>query len=466
MRHALTTTFRIFKAAKVQLFNPRFKIITLISLLSECPPCYQELSVRADNTFATIQATESTLFNLLIETSPYDPRLNEQQDTVSAIANLGQIYSQQHDQLQIQVADITTAINETIRQNVVQLEISLQLLKTISTPVFIQALAAEELLERTLIEFNIAQETINLLANFYIPNITYSLETVSNSHFLTAEALQSLIVQFQLMVDHSYAMSNLVSRLQTVVDGYLQIVNDIEILEEHVQNIATTLKESLVYIQDNINLLMQKAQLLVIEIIETTVQIRELRIAIPRIPSYDTINVLQANFLAAQYTLGSLDDQVARKKSVVYLLQNAIAEDASKVESLLQTFQDFANQTVALESAVQEAGEATLSALNSGEQKIYRTEQVLENLQNYSGDTFYVAQRANKALGSVQSITNDANNVIQITTAVESNVSSAINTVQDAMGKIQDAETVRNSAQMVSNFYLAYTHFYVCSLHF
>ena len=420
------------------------------SPITECPQCYQELEERADSTSAEHDRVESSLFNLLIEASPYDPRLNDLRDDVRDIASLGQMYSERHDELQEQVVYLTTAVNETLRRDISQLDASLQLLKTISTPVFIQALAAEELMNRTITKFQMARDEIAKLVEFYIPNITLSLSAINDSHTVTSEALETLRHQVQLLSMQAYQIHHLVAELLSSTNTSLLAVDDIQSFHEQTQDLASVLQQNLSYIEYSVNTLTQRVRIISLEIMQVYAAIREQIDALPTIPSPDTIEELTVNLTSSKNITESLNQQVVAKEGELSDLQEIVAGREEEVDSLLETLSEFYKQTATLEDRVQTIGNLTRDTANKVEQKISLAEEVLENLRNISNDTFEVGMRASQALGSVGELTTETNAVLDSVAAIQQNVSELLNTVQEASQNTDNAENITQSALTVS----------------
>ena len=437
----------MFSSCMTKYFSP----------ITECPQCYQELEERADSTSAEHDRVESSLFNLLIEASPYDPRLNDLRDDVRDIASLGQMNSERHDELQEQVVYHTTAVNETLRRDISQLDASLQLLKTISTPVFIQALAAEELMNRTITEFQMARDEIAKLVEFYIPNITLSLSAINDSHTVTSEALETLRHQVQLLSMQAYQIHHLVAELLSSTNTSLLAVDDIQSLHEQTQDLASVLQQNLS--EYSVNTLTQRVRIISLEIMQVYAAIREQIDALPTIPSPDTIEELTVNLTSSKNITESLNQQVVAKEGELSDLKEIVAGREEEVDSLLETLSEFYNQTTTLKDRVQTIGNLTRDTANNVEQKISLAEEVLENLRNISNDTFEVGRRASRALSSVGELTTETNAVLDSVAAIQQNVSELLNTVQEASQNTDNAENITQSALTVSLFYKPRRHF-------
>ena len=402
------------------------------------------------NTSAVLDKSETTLFNLLIETSAYDPRLNDHQSDVNEVETSGEALTQQHDNLQMQVGYLTVVINVTLRREVMQLETSLQVLKTISTPVFIQAQAAEELMNRTIMEFLMAQQEIRLLADFYIPSITPSLSAITNSHTLSTEALESLTSHLIILSSQADHLSDLVSELKSIATVIITEVDNVAIINDNILALTISLQENVTYIRHNVFSLLQQMRYFAIGILQLSVRVNGLTSNLPRIPSIDIFHMLQTNLSTSEYTILQLENQIRAKEANLYYLQDIIEGGRSKVESLSSTLSDFGSRTTIIEDHAQEANGITRATLDDVEQKIFMAENVLTNLQNYSDDTFEVAKRVNEALESVQEITGDANNVVEMTVGIQRNVSGVISVVQDATSNTNNAENVTDAIEEVS----------------
>jgi chromosome segregation ATPase len=393
---------------------------------------------------------ESSLFNLLIETSPYDPRLQEEQEDVQEIADLGQVYIQQHSQLQVQVAYLTTVVNEILREDITELEANLDLLKTTSTPVFIQALASEELMNRTITEFQMAQDEITRLVEFYITNITQSLSAINDSHSLAMEALESLTSQLQLLNTRASEISLLVSELISVTNALVATVHDIQTLNVEIQSVASILQHNMTYVQHHVNSLTQLVRRISIDIMELTVSIGEQMDTIPDIPSPSYIEELQASLSSSQSTVEPINNRLGMKVADISHLHDAVSEKEREVDSLTELLQEFGNQAQDLEDHVKIADNMTMTTVTDVERKMYEAEIVLENLQHFSIDTFEVARRANEALSSAEGLTSEADIVLESVAAIEKNVSELRLTLHDAIHNTYDADNITRDTAAVT----------------
>lgn len=424
--------------------------IGIFLLITDCPQCYQELEVRVLNTSVVLETTETILFNLIIETSPYEPRIEANQNKVDDIVDSAQMYNQQHNMLLMQVANLTIVINETLQQEVMELQTTIQTLKTTSTPVLIQALAAEELMNRTIEEFLMAQQEINLLAEFYLPTINQFLSAVSSSLLVNTPTLQSLTTQVQLLSSQANQTLELVSELQSIALMSVATVDEIDSLNEDTLCMITSLQQNLTYIQQNMLSLVQQLRYFAVEIMLIGVHIKEQSESIPSIPSSEEVSMLHGNLSNTEHTIDALQNQQFEKRRKLSPLQDNLTESRIKIDSQMHELSNFRNQTTSLEDRTQYANNRTVSALNSVKQTTSEAEQVLVNLKNYNDDTFEVGRRANEALESVADITNTANSAIEATAAIQRNVSEVMDMVQEAMDKANDAKNITYAAQVVS----------------
>lgn len=366
------------------------------------------------------------------------------------IVDLVQMHSQQHGMLLMQVTYLTTKINETLLQQVLELEERIRTLERVSTPVFIQALASEELMNRTIKEFLLAQEAIDSLGDFYIPNISLSLSNFSSSRTISMEILQSLTLQAELLTTQANEISELVLELQHSASMSLEAVEDIDILNESTEELTIALYHNLTYIQQNVNSLTQRLHYFEMSLMQINIRIEDLRNNIPNISSSDELGILHGNLSAALDTITDIEGQLPEKRSELHLLQDTLANYSDRVDSLTRNISIYKNETTSFEENAQIAINVTINAVHNVRQKLSEAMAVLENLQNYRNDTFEVERRANEALESVTQIRETANNAIETTTVIQQNVSALMDIVQEAMEKANDADNITKIAQMVS----------------
>ena len=402
------------------------------------------------NTTATVDTTESILFNLLIETSPYEPRLEDQQSEVQDIVESAQSLSQQHDILQMQVDDLTNAIEMALLQDVAQLDSTLQTLKIVSTPVFVLALAAEELMNRTIEQFLTAEEEINLLRDFYIPNINQSVSAISNSRSVSREALQALMSQVQLLSDQENMISEQVGELQSLASMALQTAEGIDSQHENTKEVAASLQQNLTSIEEAVISLTQQLDAFMLEIMQIHVRTQEQRNNLPSIPSAAEIDVLSNDVSTTQNDISMLENTLSDKQSELNLLHQNLNQNRVEVDSLTQDISDLTGEAESLADRAQEAGNRSATAVEGAQRRINEAEQVLDILQDYSSDTFEVARRANEALELVEEIAASASYTIATASAIQENVSDIMEVVDDAMDKTDEAENIADRIEMVS----------------
>ena len=416
-----------------------------VFFFTECPQCYQDLEARVASISTALNTTESTLFNLFIETSPYKPRLDAIQGEVDSITSSSLMSSVLHRTLQMQVALLTSIINGTLRQELTKLEATIQILKTTSTPVFIQALASEELMNRTINDFLLVQQEsqVDLLAD-YVSNITQSLSTLNVSHSLSTETLQSLTSQVQLLYTQAQQISELVSELQSIASVTLGSIEEIRSLSGDTIILTVSLQQNLTYIQQNVYSLRQQIKYFAMDIMQINIHIQ-----IPTVPSSNELTMLLGNLSTSQHNIADLEDQLTEKQTDLQLLGDNLVESEIKTDYLLQDISNISYEIANLNNRAQEAKNITMTTRDDIEWKISEAGEVLVNLKNYNNDTFEVARRANAALQSVAEITTDAINVMNTTNSIQQNVSEVIDILHEAMDVANTAENVTVAAYMV-----------------
>ena len=415
----------------------------------ECPQCYQELLALATETTSALEIKESIIFDLLVETSPYEPRLRNNQTAVQSIVDTTEDLSQHYALLQTQLEELTTAINVTLREDVMQLDATLQTLKTMSTPVFVLALSAEELMNRTIEEFLMAQESIDLLASFYIPNIQQSVSEINSSLSLSSEAVATLEAQIQQVSNETSALSELVQRLQYLASSALATAEEVDSLHTETEMTTSYLQQNVTYLEQAVNSLGPALETLAVDITETSALIQQQRESLPSIPSTNELNSLTENVSNAQNNVAILQSEVSEENHRVLMLQQSLNNSQQEVSRLGQDITDLTSEVTDLEERTQEAYGKSSTATSSAQSRIDEAEQVVASLQSFSGESFEVARAANEALESVSEITHTANYAIQTATAIQNNVSDIVNVVEEAMQLANDAENITLQAQMV-----------------
>ena len=390
--------------------------------------------------------TENDLSNLQNKISPYEHRYNVESTLVQYVNDDVEELSETHSAFQDRTRDLTFAINVTLRNRVIQVNTTLYMLKTITTPVFVLALSAEELMNRTIDGLRDAQNTISLLANISM-NISHSASAANNSHSRSGEAIQALTLQSQQLSVQANTLSELVTELKNLTTTALSSTNEIsiqisiaEVLAEYLQQNFSSLEQSIA----SLDLQLQT------EIDMMNVSLRLLKDNIPGDVTSETyIKILNENFSSLQDNISLFQSEILYKQSQVANFKQNVYEIMQKINSLTQNLTNLRSIILQLNNHSQVLYSRAETAVQNVLREIHDAEQVSMVLQNYSENLHEVARAAEEALESLQDIFDIARHAIVTTTVINNNVLYIADTVDQAMGQVNEAKNITQQAMTV-----------------
>ena len=417
--------------------------------LPECPQCYQELLALVTETATLLDSTESILLDLFIETSPYEPRLNTYKRTVQALVDTTQELTQRHTLLLSQMEQLTLAINVTLKADAVSLRAALDRLKATSTPVFVLAHSAEELMNRTIQVYYLGNAILPNLTTIFIPGIQRSVSAITSYLSLSRNALQMLQDQLQQTSNETTNLSQTVETLISLASSVLSIATEIDYQHNDIET-------EIISLQLNLTLLEQVADFLspvldgqALKISEIGALIEQQKQNLPVVPSTSELDTLIGNLSRAHYSIAALQSNLSLKHDQIIMLQHTLSHSQGEVDSLVQEISDLTSDVIELVTRTEDAYTMVSTVSYAVQSTIEDAEQAVATLQNFSANSLEVRRAANAALKSALEITNTATYAIETAKSLQNNVSEIINTVEVAMDHTKEAENITLDSEMV-----------------
>ena len=389
-----------------------------------------------------METTDARIANLSTMVSPFDSRLNQTQNQVLSAVTDAQELTNEHERLNTLFTDLSNSI-QSLSTQLVQLDTSLKILQSSSTPVFVLAQTAEELMNRTIQELNLAQEVVDEIATDILPAIQNSADSIQNSSVvgrMTANELDEYVATLSSQVDQLLNITNSIALISTSA-----ILGAEELISLHTDNqrAVSDLQQNQTSAQEALSFLMTELYTLTSAIASTTNQIRLEFEDLAMVPSEAGLNDLLTNASNTEGYANSLAGEVSHQDSRLSELARDLNESRLKVDSILQQVSNLGENISNLGSDSDDAHQRTSDTVSATEVVIKEAEMILNNLQNFSVDSFDIGETATETLQLVRMINISAADALSTARNIEE-------TVERSMRNIATAKAVAIQAQNIS----------------
>ena len=415
--------------------------------LAVCPDCYQQLQMYANITRNTLDVINTMVSQLSVMSSPFEDRLLQNQSEVQTTLTSAQQFEVQHTQFVNQFNILSTSM---LTMQLMQINTSLATLQVTSTPVFVLARTAEELMNRTIEEILAASEVVNTLSTIILPSAQESAALVSNNSVVANSTAMSLQTQFSLLTSQVIQLENLSDSIAAISMPFLTDTQNLQELHDDTRSTIMDLQNNITFAQNAISTLMPQLTSLAMSVSRLVTCVDEQLQNLASIPPINEVNSTLSNVSTTASYANTLMNESTMQSNRLAELTASIGLNRQLIAPLLQQISVINDNVTNLLSQTENADAVTSVAVNMTEAAINNTRFVLTNLQNFSDDTLAVSSAANNALSSIGMIYATVTNALNQAREIESNIellrqnTSLTKTVAvQTHSEIQKAELVR-----------------------
>ena len=372
----------------------------------------------------TLNVTETNLrvFELSNMSSPFEERLLQNQSAVERTLTDAQQLQYQHMRLVDQFSILSSSIADMLTIQLIQINNSLTILQGASTPVFVLALTAEELMNRTIQEILAASGVMNTISTVILPSAHDSVAIVNNSFLIANSTALSLEAQISLLSSQVVQLANLSDAIATISILFLTDTQSLQELHDDTSSTITDLQSNITFAQTSVSTLMpQLAQLATSISTLVTCISQQLQSLVSIPPIYEVNGTLSNVTTTASYANTLMAESIIQSNRLAGLTES-IDSNRQVITPLLQQISIINGSVSALMLQTENADALSSLAANLTETAINNARLVLTNLRNFSEDTFAVSNAANDALLSIGMIYATATIALNKSRDIENNV--------------------------------------------
>lgn len=417
-------------------------------LHTECPECYQELQAQADVIRESLNRTSNRIFTLSLMLSPFEPRLHDSENMVQSARDEAENISDMHNRLLNQFQSLAELLSVSLRSQVVRINNSLILLQASSTPVFVLASTAEELMNRTIQELTAAIEISNTIATQDLPMVQASVELVVNSSIDGISAATELEEQVMLLSTQLVQLQHLTDTIALLSSQAIDRAQQIQILHANTTDMLNLLQASFSTAQTSISSLAQQLQSLSGTISSTMTQIN---LGITNLGSLSVpqLDDLLTNASMTSDYANSIANETNNQSSQLAELQNVLDSSQQKTESLVSSLSMLSESVSSFESESRDALNISSEVQGIVEDAINNAEFILTQLQSFRNESFEVANAATEALELVHTINDTAATALSAASQIQQTVGESVENISIAKTLATQTDTKSLSVEQV-----------------
>lgn len=422
-------------------------IVTL--KLSVCPDCYQELEqhfLSIKQSFNDSLEQLQQIFGLLgNESIPFsDQSVNAQELSTRVISEVNNSLSRYYSTI-MQYEGLVFTINQTLLTQLSQIEVDLSDLRRISTTVLVLALTSEELMNRTMNEFNSTQQIVQNVQSATLLEIISVVDTIEDEYMGVSNITQDLIHSTQIVSSQINELRDLVSSTVIYSDSALSTghsvqdpITVIEILSDNLEIVSVNLRSTTQSTESDVTALLTAVKSLASLIQQ---QLTTLQHYLPLQDSLSSLILNATNTENHAYfdVVPEINNQFNHYTDINRII-GLSTQNLNRLEANL-TILENRTSSIFLELIYLETKtvQDILSAINTAS----LAQEALWQLQNFSGDSLSIADSAYQTVQGIQMVK------IQ-TMKTQSLVDNITTDIELANAEIQSARHIATSAKNIT----------------
>lgn len=331
------------------------------------------------------------------------------------------------DDLQTQASDLVTiqndllvvydgilfAANVTIRDQLTQINGSLEDLKRRFTTIYVITLSSQELLNATISEFVMALELVRRIESTSLPSIMERSEVIFSSAANVAgvaEQVESLRANFTVQVEElrntTYTILSLsasvLARAEQLLVMQRQIWEDVENITSTYGSLDSELEEA-----------ESSIPRLELDLLNVTQRLQSLYDTLPEITGQEEIIYLTRNATETEsYIRSDILTEIANQASQFLTLNESHAVYMEEFEQLFEQVSNLGEDASTLFQLIQTAFQEVSNASNEIQALFREAEMVAENLEDFNNETFIVGRRVAEAMTNIEALNQNASSAL------------------------------------------------------
>jgi chromosome segregation ATPase len=381
-------------------------------LIPACPDCYQDLEDLYLASLTSLGAQVTLVQNLTTEVSdlaPFDDRLQQYQSDITDLQTEALDLLRMQNELMVLYDDILLASNVTLRDQLTQINGSLDDLKRRFTTVYVITFTAQELLNVTVSEFLMALELVRRIETVDLPFILNRSEVILASSIDVANVarqVESTRANFAAQVEELRNVTNMILSLSaSILSSAEQLRAMQESILEDVENIVSTYSS----LDSEIEEVESSVPRLELNLVSLTQRLEMLHNSLPECPGREDIVYLTRNATEAEsYISSDILTEITNQARRLLALNQTNTAFMAEFQQLYQQVSNLGGKATTLLQLISAAFQESSEISDRIRDLFDQSEMVADNLENFNNVTFRVGNEVAEALADVNILNRNA----------------------------------------------------------
>ena len=342
------------------------------------------------------------------------------------------------------------SINETLRNDFVQANLSVESLKRRFTTIYIIAFTTQELMNNTLLEYTMAidlvtrieQVDLNILRNLSntVQSLSMEVNTTANN---TATTLRNLLAQVEDLRNLTYEIlsisSSLLGNASTLMSIQQGIMNDIE----PIMTICTSIDAQITQLEINVTAFET-------EIMMIPNNLRMKYSSLVEVPDPNTVISLTGNATEmVDFARTNILSEISSQNMRFATLNRTYINSRAQFETLFQQVSSIGTETNRLLMVAINASRVANATSNDIQDLFRRAEMVARELEDFNNETFQVGERAAAAMRDIDRLNSNATTALAEAQRLEDSLRNSSTDIRRAKDVALAASNISNASSQV-----------------
>ena len=342
------------------------------------------------------------------------------------------------------------SINETLRNDFVQANLSVESLKRRFTTIYIIAFTTQELMNNTLLEYTMAidlvtrieQVDLYILRNLSntVQSLSMEVNTTANN---TATTLRNLLAQVEDLRNLTYEIlsisSSLLGNASTLMSIQQGIMNDIE----PIMTICTSIDAQITQLEINVTAF--ETELMMIPN-----NLRMKYSSLVEVPDPNTVISLTGNATEmVDFARTNILSEISSQNMRFATLNRTYINSRAQFETLFQQVSSIGTETNRLLMVAINASRVANATSNDIQDLFRRAEMVARELEDFNNETFQVGERVAAAMRDIDRLNSNATTALAEAQRLEDSLRNSSTDIRRAKDVALAASNISNASSQV-----------------
>ena len=383
---------------------------------------------------------------------PFDDRVALYQAEISSLQDQASNLVTRQNDLLVVYNQALMDINVTLRNRLLQINSSLDDLKTRFTTIYVIAFSTQELMNNTAMEFTMASDLVRRIEMINLPSIrelTDMIQARSMEVNITTQEVESIYRNISAQLEY---LRNVTNQVVYISASILDVIENLTAIQQELMEEVTVISSTynIVDLQINdLNLNLSNHEWRIIKLLN---RLRSISGSLVDVPNSSVIESLinYSNEMEA-FVRDDILREITIQSRQFYELNEMFTANRIEFEDLFDTVFDIGENVSRLLILLQESyTEAALISNNT--QTLFRNaEMIANNLENFNNETFLVGEEVANALMDIERVNNNSRLALAKSKRLEESFRNSSEYIQMAKETALNASNITAASIQVNN---------------